>query len=328
MIDDSPDGSVPGGDATYIALCGGVGGSKLAAGLQALLGRRLTVVVNVGDDFDHLGLRICPDIDTVLYRLSGLNDEQRGWGRADESWQFMRALGQFSEETWFQLGDLDVALHVVRTHRQAAGYALAEITMDMADRLGIDARVVPATDDAVRTKVVCQEGVLDFQRYFVERRCEPPIERLVFEGAADARPTPAAEAAFAADSLAGIVICPSNPYLSIDPILAIPRLRALLAERRVPAVAVSPIIDGKAVKGPTAKIMRELNVASTPHSIALHYEGLIDGLMIDTMDASRQAEDCGVPVCSAATLMTSAEDQVALAGAAIDFMRRIAGTMV
>jgi LPPG:FO 2-phospho-L-lactate transferase len=238
-----------------LALCGGIGGAKLALGLARTLGRgELTVLVNTGDDFDHLGLRISPDIDTVLYTLGGVADPERGWGRADETWNFMSAVRQMGGETWFQLGDRDLAMHVARTRYLRAGGILTDFVEDAARRLGIDARILPMTDDDVQTIVETDAGTLEFQRYFVEQRCRPEVRSLWFAGASRTRVSAAVSRAIF-DARA-IIICPSNPYLSIDPILAIPGVRTALLQTTAPIVAVSPIIGGAAVKGPTARSWR------------------------------------------------------------------------
>ena len=301
-----------------VAICGGVGGAKLALGLQQLLGPRLVVVVNVGDDFDHLGLRICPDLDTVIYTLARLSDETRGWGRANETWNFMRALRELGGEDWFALGDKDLALHVERTRRLAAGESLTSIIDSIRRRLGIEATILPVTDDVLRTKVETDVGILDFQRYFVEHRCAPRVHSISFEGADRARVGRGVYGALTSAELGAIVICPSNPYLSVDPILAVPELRAALRARRVPAVAVSPIIGGQAVKGPTAKIMSELAIEANSLTIATHYSGLIDGLVIDESEA---AEAASLPVVThvARTLMTDFASRVELARRTVAF---------
>ena len=230
MIDRSNAPASERTDAKVLALCGGVGGAKLALGLYRVLAPgRLTVAINTGDDFEHLGLHVSPDIDTVTYTLAGLNDTERGWGLADESWNFMAALGRLGGEKWFNLGDRDLATHVLRTIQLKEGRSLSEITAGFAARLGIDAHLLPMSDDPVRTKVSTPEGELDFQRYFVERQCAPEVRAIAFEGVADARPHPALMQALADSSLAAIVICPSNPYLSVDPLLALPGLREALA---------------------------------------------------------------------------------------------------
>lgn len=306
-----------------VALCGGVGGAKLAFGLARRLGPDLTVIVNTGDDFEHLGLQICPDIDTVLYTLGGLANRVQGWGRADESWNFMEALGQLGGEKWFQLGDRDLALHVERTHLLRAGMTLTEFVDKAAERFGISSRILPMCDDPVRTFLETSVGVLPFQRYFVERRCVPEVERIFFQGADSAAPSADVVAELQAPDLGAIVICPSNPYLSVDPILAAPGVRRLLESAAVPVVAVSPIIGGKAVKGPTTKIMGELGVEVTSSAIVRHYHGLIDGLVIDSADAA-EAGSIDMPVHIVPTLMSSDEDRERLAGEVLEFASRIA----
>lgn len=307
---------------TVVAVCGGVGGAKLALGLQHILGKRLTVVVNVGDDFEHMGLRICPDLDTVIYTLGGLSDEVRGWGRAGETWNFMKATKQLGAESWFALGDQDLALHVERTQRLAAGETLTEVIKRIATTLGITARLLPVTNDRLRTKVETDSGVLDFQRYFVERRCEPAVKGILFEGAQTARLNPLVVDVLSSPDLGAVIICPSNPYLSIDPILAVPRLRDALKRSEAPIVAVSPIIGGRAIKGPTTKIMNELKVETTSASIAAHYAGLIDGLVIDSSDAGNIG-GIDVPLHPVPTLMTDLPSRIALAREALDFAGRL-----
>lgn len=303
---------------TVVAICGGVGGAKLALGLQHLLGERLTVVINVADDFEHMGLRICPDIDTVIYTLGGLSDEVRGWGRAGETWNFMEATRQLGGEDWFALGDRDLALHVERTRRLASGETLTDIIGSIARTLGIAPHLLPVTDDDLRTKVKTDIGVLDFQRYFVEHRCAPVVQDISFEGAATARLNPAVSAALASPQLGAVVICPSNPYLSIDPVLAVPGLREAMILATAPVVAVSPIIGGRAIKGPTAKIMNELKIETSSASIARHYEGLIDGLVIDSADAGDIAE-FAARAHSTPTLMTDLQSRIALAREVLAF---------
>jgi LPPG:FO 2-phospho-L-lactate transferase len=306
-----------------LALCGGVGGAKLALGLYRVLGPNLTVVVNTGDDFEHLGLTISPDVDTVLYTLGGLADPQRGWGRAQETWAFMEALGLLGGETWFQLGDRDLALHVQRTEWLRGGKTLSSFTAYAAQKFGIGARIVPMSDQVVRTIVVTAEGELPFQRYFVARRCEPEVRSVRFQGALQALPAPGILDLLATTALRTIVICPSNPYLSVDPILAVPGLRQALAAAPAPVVAVSPIVGGQAVKGPTAKIMNELGITVTNPSIAAHYRGLIDGLVIDDADAAV----CGrldLPMLTTRTVMRSVADRERLAAETVAFAETLA----
>jgi LPPG:FO 2-phospho-L-lactate transferase len=305
-----------------VALCGGIGGAKLALGLSHILGPKLTVIVNTGDDFEHLGLYISPDVDTVLYTLAGLNDQARGWGRADETWNFMAALREVGGESWFNLGDRDLALHVERTRRLRAGETLTAVTTAIAQHYGIVSHVLPMSDDPVRTTIVTPNGRLLFQRYFVEHQCRPVVHAVHFEGAETAQASAAALAVFDQD-LAAIVICPSNPYLSVDPILAIPKLRARLAAADVPIVAVSPIIAGRAVKGPTVKIMNELGIAATHAAIAEHYRGIVDGLVIDAGDES---SGLAVPVRAAPTLMTDFASRVTLARTVLAFAGDVAAS--
>jgi LPPG:FO 2-phospho-L-lactate transferase len=307
-----------------LALSGGVGGAKLALGLARVLPPgALTVVANTGDDFEHLGLHVAPDLDTVTYALAGLDNPQTGWGRRDETWSFMAALAELGGETWFRLGDRDLAIHVERTRRLKAGETLSEITADLTRRLGIASRILPMTNDAVRTRVQTREGVLDFQRYFVGLQCAPEVSGFVFDGAAQAVPQPDVVAALRDPDLRAVIICPSNPFISIDPILALPGLRAALAATAAPVIAVSPIIAGRAVKGPTAKMMTELGLTVDPLTVAAHYRGIIDGYMMDDAD-SHMAAMLDLPVETTRTLMQSLDEREALARAVLDFADRIA----
>ena len=278
------------------------------------------VVCNTGDDFEHLGLAISPDLDTVLYTLAGIANPETGWGRAGETWSFMQALEGLGGETWFRLGDADLATHLERTRRLAAGESLADIGLDFCRRLGVRAKVMPMCDQPVRTMVETEGGVLPFQRYFVERRCGPEVRGFEFRGAGDARPLPALEDALASDRLEAIVICPSNPFISIDPILAVPGLLATIAASPAPIVAVSPIIGGRAVKGPTAKMMAELGLATSARTVAEHYGRLLDGFVIDAADAA-EAQAIDLPCLATPTLMTSEADKCRLASEVLAFAR-------
>lgn len=305
--------------ARLLALCGGIGGAKLALGLyRTLAPDQLTIAINTGDDFTHLGLHVSPDIDTVAYTLAGLNDTERGWGLAGETWHFMEALGRLGGETWFQLGDHDLATHVTRTQRLAAGETLSQVTAALAARLGIQARLLPMSDDAVRTVLDTDEGRLPFQNYFVEHRCRPQVRTISFVGAEHATVPEDLLALLAEETLAAIVICPSNPYLSVDPMLAIPGLRAALKAASAPVVAVSPIIAGRAVKGPTAKIMEELGLPVTVRAIVEHYGDLLDGLVLDDADAV-EARRLGVPAVVTRTLMETLADRELLARSVLSF---------
>jgi LPPG:FO 2-phospho-L-lactate transferase len=301
-------------DATIVALSGGIGGAKLALGLDRILPPgALSVVANTGDDFVHLGLHVSPDVDTLLYTLGDLADPVKGWGRKDETWTFMAAISALGGEDWFLLGDGDLATHVERTRRLASGETLTQVTDAFRRRFGIASRILPMSDDPVRTRVQTRdEGWLDFQRYFVGRRCEPVVEALAFDGADTARVGPSVIGALDDPRLAGIVICPSNPYLSVDPILAVPGLRRALEARRVPVVAVSPIIAGQAVKGPTAKLMAELGLEPSAATVARHYDGLVDVFVADERDAGVVVPD-GMRVVLAPTMMRTLEDKTALA---------------
>ena len=313
------------GDARpVLALSGGIGGSKLALGLARVLSPgSLTVVANTGDDFEHLGLHISPDIDTVTYTLAGVQNPETGWGRAEETWSFMAALGELGGEMWFQLGDRDLAVHVERTRRLRAGEPLSAITADIARAFGVDSIIVPMTDGRVRTRVITRDGPLDFQRYFVERRCEPRVTGFVFDGAAEARPHPDILAAIGNPQLRAIVVCPSNPYISVDPILALPGMRAAIASSHAPVIAVSPIIGNEAVKGPTAKMMAELGRSVDVLTVAEHYAGMLDGYVIDTVDAAH-ASSLDIPVVACPTLMRSLADRENLAKAVLAFADRLA----
>jgi LPPG:FO 2-phospho-L-lactate transferase len=298
---------------SVLALSGGIGGAKLALGLYRVLPPgELTVVANTGDDFEHLGLSISPDIDTLLYTLAGIDNPELGWGRRDETWTFMAALEALGGETWFKLGDGDLATHVERSRRLAAGESLSQVTDDFSRRLGISARLLPMSDDRVRTRVQTREGCLDFQDYFVRLRASPVVREVAYAGAVEARANPDFLAALTGGDLELVVICPSNPFLSIDPILSLPSVRDALRACRAPVVAVSPIIGGKAVKGPTAKIMAELGLLVGAAAVARHYEDILDIFIADESDAN-EVEDLGIPVRLARTLMSTIEDREALA---------------
>ncbi|MGA2189169.1 MAG: 2-phospho-L-lactate transferase, partial [Steroidobacteraceae bacterium] len=255
-----------------VALCGGVGGAKLAHGLRlALPPEQLCVIVNTGDDFRHLGLSISPDLDSVLYALADLSDPVRGWGRRDETWTFMKALEQLGGETWFQLGDGDLALHVERSRRLAAGASLSAVTAQLCRALGIAVQVLPMSDDAVHTRVLTTDGWLDFQDYFVRRQCRPAVRAFTFEGAAAARAQTEALAALERRDLRAIIICPSNPFVSIEPILAVPGIRAAIEGSDAPVIAVTPIIGGRAIKGPAGKMLAELGADVSGAAVARRY---------------------------------------------------------
>jgi LPPG:FO 2-phospho-L-lactate transferase len=312
-----------------LALAGGVGGGKLARGLAtALSPDELAIVVNTADDFVHLGLHISPDVDSVLYALADCNDPERGWGLAGETWNFMDALERLGGETWFRLGDRDLATHVLRTQALAAGGTLSQATALLARRLGIAHTIAPMSDGPVRSIVETDEGALDFQDYFVRRQCQPKFRGVRFEGAASARPSDALRHALArADA---IIITPSNPFVSIDPILALPGVAEALRQSRRPIVAVSPIVGGKALKGPLGKMMRERRLEPSPLGVARHYGELVNGWIIDTADRGYapqiEALGCRVRVCD--TVMRTPDDKAALARAAVEFAFELASEPV
>ena len=315
-------------DGPVIALSGGVGGAKLALGLSRLgLDDDLLIVANVGDDFEHLGLTICPDIDSIVYALSGLNDQEKGWGRADEGWRFMDAVGQLGGADWFNLGDRDMAMHVLRTQALAAGQSLTEVTATLARELGITARIVPMTDDPVRTMLKTADGALAFQHYFVRDRCEPVVTGFEFEGIAEARPQADFMSALKNPELRAVVITPSNPFVSVDPILELPGVRESLRAAPAPLVAVSPIVAGLAIKGPAAKMMAELGMPSTALAVAEHYGDLLDGFVLDHGDGD-QAEAVsalGMRPLVTKTVMQSLEDREQLARDVLDLAQELKG---
>jgi LPPG:FO 2-phospho-L-lactate transferase len=300
-----------------VALSGGGGGAKLAHGLSlALPPEELSIIVNTGDDFRHLGLYIAPDLDSVMYALAGLSDPVRGWGRREETWTFLEALKGLGGETWFQLGDGDLAIHVERSWRLAQGAGLSEVTAHLCRALGISAHLLPMSDDPVRTRVLTAEGWLDFQEYFVHRQCKPAVREFLFAGADTARAQSEALAALERRDLRAIIICPSNPFVSVEPILAVPGLRAAIRQSQAPVVAVTPIIGGKAIKGPAAKMMTELGLDVSGAAVAGRYTGLINGFVVDQADVLPESVP-DVTFFSAATLMNSTDDRIRLAHAVL-----------
>jgi LPPG:FO 2-phospho-L-lactate transferase len=318
---------VSGAERKIVALAGGVGGAKLADGLARILGDRLVVVVNTGDDFEHLGLHISPDLDTVMYTLAELADRERGWGLSGETWTFMEQVARLGGPDWFRLGDRDIATHAIRTSRLRAGDTLTAVTADLCRTLGISAQLLPMSDDPVRTTIYSGGRALPFQDYFVRLHCEVPVERLSFDGAATARLNPLLAAMGGAQAPEAIVICPSNPYLSIDPILSVPAMRDWIAQTKAPVIAVSPIVGGAAIKGPAAKIMQELNVQPSATSVAAHYRGLIDGLVIDTVDGEHTAdiEAMGIAAKVTESVMRSIDDRKTLAETCLAFLEVVRG---
>ncbi len=312
----------------YLAITGGVGGAKLCLGFSHLLDAdQVSFVVNTGDDFEHLGLHISPDLDTLTYTLAGLSNPELGWGRQGESWNFIAALDALGGDTWFNLGDADLATHVVRTQMLKTGASLTDVTASLTRKLGIDHQVLPVSDDPVRTIVHTQLGPLAFQHYFVRERCEPAVRGFEFDGSGSAKLSAQLKAVLADPDLAGVVICPSNPFVSIDPMLAVPAFTQALRALEVPIVAVSPIVGGEAIKGPTAKMMQELSVPRSAFAVAEHYTDLIDGFIMDQQDAalSNSVAGLNIETIVAQTVMVTLADRIDLARTAIDFLRRLRG---
>jgi LPPG:FO 2-phospho-L-lactate transferase len=305
-----------------LALAGGVGGAKLVAGLARVLAPAdLVAVVNTGDDFEHLGLQVSPDVDTVMYTLAGVANPATGWGLAGETWAFMDALDRLGGESWFRLGDRDLATHVVRTGMLRSGATPSEVTRALCARLGVTHAVVPMSDNPVRTLVDTDEGELSFQDYFVRRHCEPVLRGLRFADAEKAHPAPAFVQALGDPRLRAILICPSNPYLSIAPVLALPGIRDALRNAGVPVIAVSPIVGGEAIKGPAAKIMREMGHEPSALNVARHYGPLLDGFVLDHADeaVATAVSALGIRPLVTATVMHQEPHRVQLAQDILDF---------
>ena len=309
-----------------VALAGGVGGAKLAHGLaQILPPKDLTVIVNTGDDFEHLGLYVSPDLDTVCYTLAGLANPETGWGRVGESWNAMANLKRLGAPDWFNLGDSDLATHLERTRRMKAGQTLSQVTREFCKAWGVKHTVLPMSDQPVRTIVETDEGELPFQEYFVHRRCEPSVKSFRFEGLATASPAPGArEAVQSADA---IVICPSNPWVSIDPILKVLSPHQMYSLGNGPGagpkiVAVSPIIGGTTVKGPAAKMFAELGIEPSALAVLNHYENLLNGIVVDSLD-SNLANQIRIPTLVTNTIMNSDADRARLAHDTLQFIGKI-----
>jgi LPPG:FO 2-phospho-L-lactate transferase len=293
-----------------VALAGGVGGAKLVDGLaRHLPPGALTVIVNTGDDFTRYGLAISPDLDTVMYTLAGLAHPVNGWGLAGDTQQMVGMMRRYGDETWFGLGDRDLATHLLRTQGMAGGQTLSQVTARLAGALGLTARLIPMSDDRVATRVeTVEHGTLAFQEYFVRYGWQPTVTRLWYDGADRACPAPGALEALA--EATAIVICPSNPLLSIEPILRVPGFRSALERRSAPCVAVSPIIAGQAVKGPAAKLMAELSLEASSVGVSAYYGSLIDGLVVDTADQEVAIQQRKLVTN---TLMKTFDDRVRLA---------------
>ena len=310
-----------------IILSGGVGGAKLVLGMSHVLApEQLTVITNTGDDFNHYGLRICPDIDTALYTLSGLSDQEKGWGRAEETWRFMQALTALGGEGWFNLGDTDLALHLIRTQSLAEGKTLTEVTRMLANTMGIELTLLPMTNDRVATQVMTKSGQLDFQHYFVRDQCHPKVTGFSFQGLSEASTNPQLICSLESQPEA-IIFAPSNPYVSIDPIIKLPGLLSKMRQSHTPIIAVSPIVGGAAIKGPAAKMMLELGLEVSPLAVAEHYKGVIHGLVIDEQDKKYASaiESLGLAVQIAPTIMHDLSSRINLAQTCLDFAQELKG---
>jgi LPPG:FO 2-phospho-L-lactate transferase len=304
-----------------VALAGGVGGAKLAAGLQEVLPRgALTVIVNTGDDFEHWGLTVCPDIDTVLYNLAGIHNPDTGWGRVGDTFTTLGAMETIGGEDWFRIGNLDLATHLRRSEWLREGATLSDVTDRLRRSLGIPSVVAPMSDQPVRTLVHTDEGDLPFQHYFVRRRCEPCVVDLTYVGAAEARLSDMALKALQHADL--IVFCPSNPYLSIDPILSINGVRRFIRKLPAPKIAVSPIVGGRAIKGPAAKMMLEMGKEVSARTVAEHLDGVLTGFVVDIADAD-VVEELPVATLVVNTLMADLSSKAALAQAILDFAQEL-----
>ena len=304
------------------ALAGGVGGAKLVDGLaQVLPADSLTVIVNTGDDFTHLGLRICPDLDTVCYTLAGIASRETGWGRADESWQALDSLVALGGPGWFRVGDRDLGVHLERTRRLATGEKLSQITQAFCRVWGVGPIVLPMSDDQVETLVETEDGELAFQEYFVYHRCLPLVKGFRFLGSEQAKAAPGVFAAIEATDV--VIFCPSNPWVSIDPILSVPGVRENIS--RKPVVAVSPIIGGKTVKGPAAKMFLELGIQPSALAVGQHYQGYLKGFVLDETDRElvQSLHELGMKVLVTDTMMRSDADRKRLAGTIIEFCGRV-----
>lgn len=303
-----------------VAIAGGVGGAKLALGLSHLLpSKQLTVVVNTGDDEEFYGLHVSPDLDTMMYTLAGVVNQENGWGLADETFNCLSSLNSYGHDTWFKLGDKDLATHIQRTNLMASGLSLSEVTLILSNSLGVLQRIVPMTDSRVRTMVDTDIGYLSFQEYFVKFQCEPKVKSIAFYGIENSSPSPGFVKSLSGSDV--LIFCPSNPYLSIDPILAIPGVRTMLQNFKGGRVAVSPIVGNRALRGPAAKMMTELGKENSCVGVARKYVGLCDIFIIDEIDRIRADEirALGFNVEILNTVMVSVEDKMGLGQKILEF---------
>ncbi|MFP6806488.1 MAG: 2-phospho-L-lactate transferase [Pseudomonadales bacterium] len=314
-----------------LAISGGVGGAKLALGLSHILENdQLTIVANTGDDFHHLGFNISPDLDTVMYTLADVSNKELGWGQAGETWNFIDALKLLDGESWFQLGDRDLATHVVRSQILASGKTLSEATTKLCERLGVKHKLIPMTDDSVETIVITNKNEkLAFQHYFVRDRCVPVVTGFEFKGMDKARPSAGFISAMDDPQLTSIIICPSNPFVSVDPVLKLAGVMETINSRGIPVIAISPIVGGQAIKGPAAKMMAELGMPQTALAVAQHYSkqypGQMQGFVLDLQDEAlqKEVEALGFAALVTNTVMISLDDRINLAREVLDFANNI-----
>ena len=312
-------------DTKIVALCGGIGGSKLALGLNNVLDQKnLSIITNTGDDFLYLGFYICPDIDTVIYTLAGVNNKETGWGREDETWKTLDVLEELGADTWFQLGDKDLGLHLFRSKEKRNGELLTTITRRITNKFRLKTNVLPMSNHPVQTFLETEDGEMSFQDYFVKNKCKPKVKNILFKSKKPVA-TDAVKRSLMDKNLDGIVFCPSNPYLSIDPILSINRIRKLIENQKKPRIAISPIVGHDSVKGPTSKLMKEMGVEVSSLSIAKHYKGLIDGIIIDHEDEkeAQKIREMGIEVKLSKIIVETLEEKMRLAKESLEFIKEI-----
>lgn len=322
---DSPpsDPTSDPGPLKVVALAGGVGAAKFLVGLSGVMSPEdITIISNTGDDIELLGLRVCPDIDTVMYTLAGVINQETGWGVAGDTFECLKVIERVGGPAWFKLGDRDLAIHIRRTEMLKEGRTLTEVTAALGRALGVRSTILPMTDAYTPTRVATDEGDMHFQEYFVRRRCEPRVRAISFDRIESARP--AAGATEAISSADAVLVCPSNPFISVGPILAVPGMREALEETAAPVVAISPIVAGRALKGPAADMLNDLGYEVSARGVAQVYRGLVDLFIIDERDAEigSSIEEIGVEVRAANTLMNTLEDKLRLAGEVLKIVKQ------
>tara|TARA_B100000700_G_scaffold109040_1_gene123010 strand:+ start:750 stop:1691 length:942 start_codon:yes stop_codon:yes gene_type:complete len=307
-----------------LVLCGGVGGAKLAYGLSKnLYPEEVVFLVNTGDDFNHYNLYISPDLDTVMYTLAGINDPDKGWGLKDETWNNLNRLKKLGVDTWFQLGDKDLATHIKRTELINEGKLLSEVTESLCSSLDVKYKIFPMSETVVSTKVKTNQGELSFQEYFVKNKCVPKVKEIKFKGNREAVVPLYIKEQIKRNGFRGVIICPSNPFLSVDPILSIKEIKDFLIKSNIPKLAVSPIINNKSVKGPTVKIMKEMGINPSIESIVQHYEGIIDILLVDAIDKNDLPKNMDIQFNFDSILMDSEKKKISLAKTCLEKLEKI-----